>query len=220
VSGTTVNVGLAEIEVYGTSGGGNQSPTANAGPNQTVNESAAVTLPGSGNDTDGTIASYSWTQTAGPTVTLSNANTATASFTAPLVTANTVLTFQLTVTDNQGATGIDTVNVTVNDVPAANQPPIANAGPDQTVKQGVLVQLNGTGSFDPEASLLTYQWTQTAGPAVGLVNAASATPSFTAPTGLSKNTTLTFQLVVSDGALSSAPDLVNVTVQTKRRNKD
>jgi len=50
-------------------------------------------------------------------VTLTNAQYASASFTAPQVTANTVLTFRLTVTDNQGATGTATVNITVNDVP-------------------------------------------------------------------------------------------------------
>ena len=213
VSGTTTNIGLAEIEVYEVSAGGNQPPTANAGADQSVDEGMTVNLPGSGTDPDGTIASYSWIQTVGPTVTLSNANTAMAGFTAPLVSANTLLTFQLTVTDNQGGTDTDTVNVTVNDMPVGNQPPTANAGADQTVAQGALVQLDGTGSTDPEASLLTYQWTQTAGPSVGLSDTASATPSFTAP-AVGSTTVFTFQLVVNDGALNSAPDAVNVTVQS------
>jgi acetyl esterase/lipase len=95
----------------------NQAPTANAGADQTVSRSASVTLGGAGADADGTIASYSWTQTAGPTVTLLNANTANPTFTAPYVTAATLLTFRLTVTDNRGATGSATVNVTVT-VPA------------------------------------------------------------------------------------------------------
>jgi LmbE family N-acetylglucosaminyl deacetylase len=221
VSGSTQNVGLAEIQVYGSPAGTtNQPPTANAGADKTVNEGTAVSLPGSGSDPDGTITSYAWTQTAGPTVTLSGANTATASFTAPQVTASTVLTFRLTVTDNGGATGTDTVNVTVNDVPAANQPPTANAGPDQTVSQGVLVQLNGTGSFDPEGLSLTYQWTQTAGPAVVLSNAATATPSFTSPTGLTQNTTLTFRLTVTDAGGASASDTVNVTVQATQASSN
>ncbi len=156
-TGGTSNIGLAEIQVYGSpAGGGNLPPTANAGPDKSANEGTAVTLSGSGSDSDGTIAGYAWTETAGPSVTLSGAATATASFTAPAVTANTVLTFQLTVTDNLGATGTDTVNVTVNDVSAGNLPPTANAGPDQTVNQGVLVQLNGTGSTDPEGLTLTY----------------------------------------------------------------
>ncbi|MBM0106778.1 hypothetical protein JM946_18755 [Steroidobacter sp. S1-65] len=95
------------------SGGSNQSPTANAGADRSIAEGSAVSLQGSGSDPDGTIASYQWTQTAGPSVSLSGANTANASFTAPQVNANTALTFRLTVTDNQGATGSDEVTITV-----------------------------------------------------------------------------------------------------------
>ena len=94
----------------------NVEPTANAGTDQEVNELTAVTLTGSGTDNDGTIASYAWTQTAGAPVTLSNANTAQASFEAPDVAANTTLTFKLTVTDDKGATAEDTINVTVKAV--------------------------------------------------------------------------------------------------------
>src|SRR5689334_5463667 len=93
------------------SSGGNQAPTANAGPDRNVTPGSATTLSGSGSDADGSIASYQWSQTAGPGVTLSGANTATASFTAPA--SNTTLTFRLTVTDNSGATGTDEVTITV-----------------------------------------------------------------------------------------------------------
>lgn len=92
---------------------GNQPPTANAGPDQTVASGSTVFLNGSGSDSDGTIVAYQWTQTSGPAVTLNNSTSATASFTAPQVTSNTVLGFQLTVTDNGGATGSDSVSVTV-----------------------------------------------------------------------------------------------------------
>lgn len=98
-------------------GGTNQPPTANAGADRSVAEGATVGLSGSGSDSDGTIASYRWTQVAGNTVTLNGANTASASFTAPQVTASTALTFRLTVTDNQGATGSDDVTITVTDGP-------------------------------------------------------------------------------------------------------
>jgi GH18 family chitinase/chitodextrinase len=97
------------------SSGENIPPTANAGADSIAVEGSVVSLSGSGTDTDGTITAYLWAQTAGPAVTLSAANTANASFSAPQVSADTPLTFQLTVTDNQGATGSDLVVVTVRD---------------------------------------------------------------------------------------------------------
>ena len=101
-----------------TSGGGgltNQVPIAIAGPNQSVTSGATVRLDGSGSsDSDGSIASYTWTQTAGITVSLTGAGTSNASFTAPSVNAQETLIFQLAVTDNGGATATSNVSVTVN----------------------------------------------------------------------------------------------------------
>jgi ELWxxDGT repeat protein len=93
----------------------NLSPSASAGVDQSVSSGATVTLNGSGSsDSDGTIASYVWTQTQGPTVTLAGANSSVASFTAPTVSATTTLVFQLTVSDNDGATSVDAVQVTIS----------------------------------------------------------------------------------------------------------
>ncbi len=93
----------------------NQAPTANAGPDQTVTEGAAVTLNGSNSkDPGGSIASYQWRQIDGLTVQLSQAGTQRASFAAPNVgMAGETLTFRLTVTDNGGLQGVDTCVVTV-----------------------------------------------------------------------------------------------------------
>jgi predicted extracellular nuclease len=77
---------------------------------------ASVVLDGSAShDADGTIASYAWTQTGGSLVSLVNANSAQASFVAPTDAAGT-LSFELKVTDNDGASGTTTVSVNVNDV--------------------------------------------------------------------------------------------------------
>ncbi len=70
-------------------------------------------------DSDGTIASYTWSQTAGTAVTLSSATVSQPTFTAPATSST--LTFSLTVTDNRGASSAaSTVNITVNGTAAGN----------------------------------------------------------------------------------------------------
>ncbi len=90
-------------------------PIANAGPSQTVSQGSFVTLVGTGSfsPNGGTIVSYSWVQTSGTPVSLTGANTATPTFTAP--TATTSLVFSLTVTDSNGAVSSPaTVTITVS----------------------------------------------------------------------------------------------------------
>ena len=94
----------------------NQVPIADAGADQTVNEAVVVTLLGAGVDADGSIASYSWVETSGATVSLSDGDTETATFDAPTTATQLTLTFELTVTDNQGATATDDVEIIVDPV--------------------------------------------------------------------------------------------------------
>jgi chitinase len=92
----------------------NQVPAASAGAGQTVNAGSAVVLTGSASDPEGAIAGYLWRQTGGTTVTLNNAQTAQASFTAPAIaTGTTVLTFEFKATDAGGLSAISTNSVTV-----------------------------------------------------------------------------------------------------------
>lgn len=89
--------------------------------------------------------------------------------------------------------------------------PVANAGVDQVVASGALVNLNG--SLSTNAS--TYIWTQPVGPAVVLTGANTATPSFTAPIVPfgSPQTVLGFQLTVANvGGVPSSPASVTVKV--------
>ena len=94
-------------------------------------------------------------------------------------------------------------------VSTAGAPPMANAGPSQTVNTDATVTLDGSGSFDPQAEPLRYQWSQTGGGTVTLSSAAAVQPTFTAPGNAD---TLTFQLVVSHGRSSSDPSDVTITV--------
>ncbi len=188
----------------------NIAPTANAGADQSVVRMEAVTLDGSGStDSDGTIASYAWTQTAGTAVTLDTAAPAMPTFMSPDTPAGEDLTFSLTVTDNDGATSTaNTVTITVS----ANSAPTADAGPDQTVSAVDVVTLDGSVSSDSDGTIAGYAWTQTTGTDVTLDETVPPMPTFTAP-NVGGNEVLTFELVVTDndGAVSLA-DTVIVTV--------
>ena len=87
------------------------NPVAQAGPDQTVASGSLVTLDGSGSTGNGN--SYSWVQTGGPAVALSNANSAVARFMAPLVASAVTLSFRLTVVDNKQRAATDSTSVIV-----------------------------------------------------------------------------------------------------------
>ncbi|MEP1471175.1 MAG: S8 family serine peptidase [Halieaceae bacterium] len=92
----------------------NQAPLANAGEAQTASAQAQVILDGTAsNDSDGTITSWLWQQSSGPAVVLAGSDSPQASFAAPDLTQGAGLTFTLTVTDNDGATGMATTRVSV-----------------------------------------------------------------------------------------------------------
>jgi len=183
------------------------TPVADAGFNQTITlPTNSATLNGSGSyDSSGTITTYSWTQVSGP-------STAGISTPAGVSTSVTGLqqgsyVFQLTVTDNSGATATNQVTITVN--PAPNQPPVANAGSNQTITLPATATLNGTKSSDPDGSIAAYSWVEVSGPGAAVITSGNtATPVIS---GLQAGTYV-FQLTVTDnkGATSSAQ--VTITV--------
>lgn len=111
----------------------NSTPTADAGADQNpVSGTTSINIAGSGTDPDGTITGYLWEIVSGTGISLVNANT-------PTVTVNGMAdgqsyTLRLTVTDNNGATGTDTVGITV-------------AG--EAVVQRILFDLAGGGAAVP-----------------------------------------------------------------------
>jgi hypothetical protein len=156
-------------------------------------------------DDDGFIASYLWSQISGPAVTLPSPTSATTTFTAPDVTA--FLKFQLTVKDNDDLQATDTCIVNVEGVP-----PIADAGPDQDVKEGETITLDGSNSGDPDGFIRSYLWTQIGGPSVTQSSTTAVKPTFTAPDAVPEGASLTFRLKVNDNDDLQATDTCIVNV--------
>jgi hypothetical protein len=116
----------------------------------------------------------------------------------------------ITVTNRSKQASLD-VDVNVNDEP--NEPPIADAGTNKSVKAGSRVKLIGLKSRDPEGEALYYSWSQVRGSKVSLLDANNSEASFLAPT-VSEPRTYRFKLQVTDkkGA-DSLPAFVSITVE-------
>ncbi len=102
-----------DVQITASASTVNNPPTANAGADRTVLSSSSVSLTGTGTDPDNDPLTFAWSQISGTTVTLSGANTATVTFTAPVVSRDAYLTFRLRVTDSKGAQAVDDVQVRV-----------------------------------------------------------------------------------------------------------
>ena len=187
----------------------NQAPVSNAGPDQMVTlPTNQVTLAGTGTDSDGTIASYSWTKISGP----GGDTIKTPAFAGTTVTGlvTGVYVFRLVVTDNKGATGNDEVQVTVSTL-SGNMPPAANAGIDQTIVLPTSqVSLTGLGT-DTDGTIISYAWSKVSGPAGETITTASS--ANTIVTGLTAGVYI-FRLTVTDNMGATGSDDVQVTVNT------
>ncbi|MEM8651481.1 MAG: choice-of-anchor D domain-containing protein, partial [Pseudomonadota bacterium] len=197
-------------------------PDADAGANQTVASGSTFTLDGSASgapasEINDSITSYTWART-NPSAAGVPGSGPIRTLTAPTLNVGDsplTLTYRLDVLDGFGATDIDTVNVTVN--PPPNNPPSADAGPDQTgVVSGAVVTLDGSASSDsdPGDSIASFAWAQTAGTSVTLSSTSAAGPTFTAPTlnPGDPSVTLTFELTVTDTQGATDTDTVSITV--------
>jgi len=190
----------------------NDPPRADAGPDQTVPEKTMVTLDGSNSsDPDDGIKSYLWEQTSGPSVSLSNPRAIRLTFTSPSVAGGKLksLRFKLTVTDYGGSKDTDTIVVNVT---GENDPPRADAGPDQNVDEETTVTLNGSNSSDPDDGIASYQWIQIAGPSVSLSNPQAVQSTFLAPNVEPKGLSFIFELTVTDYDSLQSTDTTIVNV--------
>ena len=190
----------------------NQPPMADAGPDQSVNEGVIVSLNGlNSTDPDDGLASYNWQQTVGSPVVLLDPWAPETTFISPNVgPEGESLYFQLTITDNGGSSSSD---VSIVNVIWVNEPPTAEAGPDQTAYSGDIVTLDASMSSDLDDGITSYYWEQTGGPSVSLSARNSMQATFVAPSVGDDGDSFSFLLTVTDkgGLKSKDISVVNVT---------
>ena len=193
----------------------NEAPAVDAGADQTgIVPDATVTLSGSGSDPDaGDTLIYEWTQTGGQVGTLTDADAATATFTAPSDLSQTVtLTFTLRVTDAVGLFHEDTVTLTV-----VSQPPVITGATsfEAAENQTAVAALTATDAVTPPADLA---WSIPSGAAGGAdrgkftlssggVLAFASAQDFENPDDADTNGIYAVTVEVSDGALTDTADL-------------
>jgi alpha-tubulin suppressor-like RCC1 family protein len=189
-------------------------PVAVPGPNQSVTlPVSSVTLDGSGSyDTDGTIVSYEWVELSGlGGVTITNSSSAQAQLYG--LQPGTYV-FQLTVTDNSGASNSAQVTITVTGT--ASTGPIAIAGADTTIAYPASTAiLNGSQSYSPNGTIVSYGWSEVSGPTQATIatdNAAISTVSQLAAGQY------VFELTVTDATGNVDTSTVTVTVVNSERS--
>jgi hypothetical protein len=196
-----VDMGAAEFD-------GNLKPVADAGDDQSLDELPEfVTLDASRSyDPDGNKnLSYKWTQAAGRSFDIEDADEQTAKFTPA---DYGVYSFNLTVSDGIFDSDADNVIILIG----ANHIPVADAGLPVYASENI-VTLDGTGSYDPDDSgELLYFWEQISGPPLVIADSNTATPEISGFIQTDALQICEFQLVVYDGQYQSLPDIAEVRI--------
>lgn len=92
-----------------------------------------------------------------------------------------------------------------------NDPPVADAGPDQIGVQAGQITLDGSGSYDPDDDPIKFQWEQIGGPMVSISGMNTSTATFTAEA----DQTYSFRLTVTDDRGAKGIDRVTVTTAAR-----
>ena len=176
----------------------NTPPVADANGPYTGTEDIPVAFSSDGSyDPDGDALTYHWDfgdDSTGTGVNPTHAYTAGGEYIVTLI-----------VNDGKVDSEPSTTTATITEV---NDPPIANAGPDQTVSVDETVEFNGSGSYDPEETTLSYAWDFDDG---STGTGVSPTHTYTA------EGTYTVTLTVTDGELTDTDTLI-VTVTDEPPN--
>lgn len=188
----------------------NIEPVADAGPDQQVVAGDTVTLDGSGSlDPDGSDLLYQWRQTDGPPVVLSDATAAYPVFTVPVVGFDdTLLSFQLTVTDDGGLQGVDTCQVAVQAASGADtEPPVLTIlDPTQDYIEVSTNKIGISGTATDNTAVSRVVWANDRGQS----GTATGTESWTIDRlGLHRGTN-TYTIIAYDAAGNSQSQIITI----------
>jgi hypothetical protein len=210
---------LSNVVSGTTTTGGNHAPVMGPIGDQSVFETQELKLVVSATDADGDPLVYSATRI--PTGASFDSATRTFSWT-PMTTQSGTYRVTFQVSDGQ-VTVSQTITTTVNE---CNQPPIANAGPDQTVTDSEgngseQVALNGSGSTDPDGTIQSYAWsegssqiTTGANPTVALsLGQHTITLTVTNNGGLTDTDTVTITVSASSSTDNNPPSVTGCSPQ-------
>lgn len=183
----------------------NLLPTIEAA-NGSVAERKNGQLQATATDSDGTIVSYVWTQKSGPAANLTAATTNTLSFTAPVVTQDETLVFNVKATDDTG----ESVDKDVQVLVVNNRLPTVDAS-NVTTRERAATQLQMKAS-DVDGSIVSYSWTQKTGTKATLTTSNAATLNFNAPV-VTQDEVLVFTATATDDSGESTSKDVQVAVK-------
>jgi PKD repeat protein len=188
-------------QVTVSAGPSNTPPVARASGPATGNAGTSIGFEGSASsDADGTITSYEWD--------FGDGGTAFAANVTHTFTTGGVFKVKLTVTDNQGATGRDSLEITISG-PTGNQRPVAEANGPYSGNVGQAIPFSSANSLDPDGTISTFSWTFGDG---GTGSGANPTHAYTAVG------TYSVVLTVIDNQGATDADTAQVTVSPAGTN--
>lgn len=207
---------MDDVEVYGSSttyndiypNNSNVPPACSAGSNQNLSGGVTSTaLSGSASDPEDGVLTYLWTRESGPNTPTITSPTSLSTGVTGLIAGTYV--FKLTVTDDGGLTASSTVGVTI--IPA-NEPPVADAGPAQSLPAGTTTaNLDGEATDAEDFDCCTiHGWTQISGPTTATFspNAGDWNPTV----GNLTSGSYVFQLSITDSQGATATSTVSITI--------
>jgi dienelactone hydrolase len=198
----TDNNGNTDTDYIKVSVNPNNPPLANAGADKAMTlPTNSCTITGTGTDSDGSIAKYTWKQISGTVATVSGTTSATLNVSG--LTEGSY-GFQLTVTDNAGAVATDEVLVVVK----ASVVPMVNAGADKLIKLPTTSATITGSATDNDGSIVSYKWTKISGSTCGMFN----TTSTSLKLGSLASGTYVFRLTATDNSGGVGFDDVTVSV--------